>query len=151
MSENLFDSIPNADSRLILARARERGVADQTPYAGSIFPDEAWELFQRGDAVVVDVRTIEELRDVGAVPTASHVAWAIAPAMARNVNFESELAQVAGASDNILLLCRSARRSAAAADALTQAGWPNAFNILEGFEGNGADGWLARGLPTTLD
>jgi len=152
MSENLFDSIPNADSTKVLARSRERGQADNTPYAGSIFPDEAWSLFQRGDAIIVDVRTAEELVDVGAVPTAPHAAWALAPAMTRNVNFVQDLSKVAKPTDNVLLLCRSARRSAAGAQALAQEGWPNVFNILEGFEGTGAgDGWLTRGLPTTLD
>ncbi len=150
MSENLFDPIPKADSQLILKRARERGTSDGTPYAGSIFPDEAWELFQRGDAVLVDVRTTGELKDVGAVPTAPHVEWAKAPAMLKNPDFIDDLLKVADVTDNVLLLCRSARRSAAAADLLTQAGWPNAYNILEGFEGNGGDGWLFRNLPTTL-
>lgn len=149
MSANLFDSIPEADSPTILARSRERGQADQTPYAGSIFPDEAWELFQRGDAMVVDVRTREELADVGAVPNAPNVIWAKPPAMQPDPNFVQEMAKVAQPTDNVLLLCRSSRRSVFAANALAKAGWTNAFNILEGFEGTGGDGWLIRGLPTT--
>ncbi len=35
----------------------------------------------------------------------------------------------------ILLLCRSGARSTAAAQALTEARFSNAFNVLEGFEG----------------
>lgn len=148
MSQNLFDSIPEADSATILARSRERGQADNTPYAGSIFPDEAWTLFQRGDAVFVDVRTSDELKYVGAVPDALHVEWASGPAMTPNARFVEDLGRIAKPTDNVLLLCRSSRRSVFAADALAKAGWTNAFNILEGFEGTGADGWLARELPT---
>jgi rhodanese-related sulfurtransferase len=148
MSQQLFDSIPEADSATILATGRERGEADNTPYAGSVFPDEAWELFQRGDAVLVDVRTAEELKFVGAVPQARHVEWASGPAMTPNPNFVQDMGKVAQPTDNVLLLCRSSRRSVFAADALTKAGWTNTFNILEGFEGTGADGWLARNLPT---
>ena len=151
MSENLFDSNPLLDSVAILARARERGQADHLPYAGCLFPDEAWALFQRGDAVIVDVRTLGELQDVGAVPKAPHAAWALAPAMTRNPHFVEDLSKVVQLTDNVLFLCRSARRSDFAAQAVSKEGWPNAFNILEGFEGTGADGWLSRGLPTTLD
>jgi rhodanese-related sulfurtransferase len=149
MSQNLFDSIPEADSPAILSRGRERGVADGTPYAGSLFPDEAWELFQRGDAVLVDVRTTGELKNVGAVPGARHVEWASGPAMIPNPRFAEELGTVAQPQDNVLLLCRSSRRSVSAANVLAGAGWTNTFNILEGFEGASAgEGWLARDLPT---
>ena len=151
MSDDLFDSIPDADSAAILSRARARGEADGRAYAGDLFPDEAWSLFQRGDAILVDVRTAEELKFVGAVPQAKHVEWASGPAMTPNPHFVTDLGKAAQPSDNVLLLCRAARRSVSAANALAGAGWANAFNILEGFEGTGVDGWLARGLPTTED
>jgi rhodanese-related sulfurtransferase len=151
MSANLFDSIPEADSESILLRSRERGQADATPYAGSIFPDEAWELFRRGDAKIVDVRTVGELHDVGAVPNAPNVIWAKPPAMQPNPDFVQDMSKVAQPTDTVLLLCRSSRRSVFAANLLAASGWTNTFNILEGFEGTGADGWLTRGLPTTLD
>ena len=53
-----------------------------------------------------------------------------------------------------MFLCRSGARSHAAAIAATQAGWKEAYNILEGFEGDkDADGpsqhgrRLAQGRP----
>ena len=55
----------------------------------------------------------------------------------------------------LLFLCRSGQRSASAARAATEAGLPDCYNILEGFEGNKdangqrnrTGGWRACGLP----
>jgi len=59
----------------------------------------------------------------------------------------------------ILLLCRSGKRSAAAAEAATAAGFKNVFNVREGFEGDldenqqrgASGGWRQRGLPWVQD
>jgi rhodanese-related sulfurtransferase len=56
-------------------------------------------------------------------------------------------------------MCRNAKRSASAAEVATKAGWVNAFNVLEGFEGELDDhehrgtvaGWRLRGLPWVQD
>ena len=124
MSENIFDSIPEAESAKILERAKARGADEGAAYAGEIFPDEAWELVRRGDAILVDVRTPQELSNVGAVPGAPNVVWAHAPAMTPNPNFVQDLSKEAKPSDNVLLLCRSARRSVSAANVLADAGCP---------------------------
>ena len=54
----------------------------------------------------------------------------------------------------LLFLCRSGGRSHEAATLAAAAGYPRAFNILEGFEGEkgpdgrrGHQGWRAAGLP----
>jgi rhodanese-related sulfurtransferase len=57
----------------------------------------------------------------------------------------------------VMFLCRSGVRSNAAAEAATRAGWKQAYNILEGFEGdkdaeqhrNTVGGWRKTGLPWT--
>jgi rhodanese-related sulfurtransferase len=54
-----------------------------------------------------------------------------------------------------MFLCRSGVRSHYAADAVTRAGWREAYNVLEGFEGdkdtqhhrNSVGGWRKAGLP----
>jgi len=54
-----------------------------------------------------------------------------------------------------MFLCRSGARSHQAAQAAMQAGYANAYNILEGFEGdkdanghrNTVGGWRFAGLP----
>ena len=142
-----------------LAQARQQAVADQLPYAGSVSPQVAWALFSRGEAVIVDVRTAEERKFVGQVPETRHVAWMTGLSLSRNPRFVKELEAKAGKDEVILLLCRSGKRSAAAAEAATRAGFKNVFNILEGFEGDldeeqrrGAfNGWRHAGLPWVQD
>lgn len=143
----------------LLAAARRRGQGDKLPYAGSVTPQEAWELFSRDEVVFVDVRTAEERKFVGQVADTVHVPWATGTALNRNPRFIKELERVAGKDEAILFLCRSGKRSAAAAEAATQAGFRNVFNVLEGFEGDldeqqrrGAfNGWRHAGLPWIQD
>lgn len=131
--------------------ARDIGLS----YAGSLPPADAWALFQAGEAVIVDVRSGEERKFVGQVPGAVHVAWASGTALTRNPRFVRELEAKVGHDQVVLLLCRSGKRSALAAEVATKAGFANAFNVLEGFEGEldadshrgTADGWRFRGLP----
>lgn len=131
---------------------RARMAAYDIGYAGDIVPEQAWALFSEGIAELVDVRTFEELQCVGCVPSARHVEWIKGRDRQKNTRFLSELNEIAGKEDVLLFLCRSGIRSVAAAQAATQAGFPNAFNVLEGFEGDGSfqQGWLKRGLPTVL-
>lgn len=143
----------------ILATARERGVLQQLPYAGAVTPAEAWALFSRGEVRLVDVRSAEEVRFVGRVPDALHVAWMNGLSLTRNPRFTRELEAKAGKDEAIVLLCRSGKRSAAAAEAAAKAGFRAVFNVLEGFEGDldeqqrrGAfNGWRHAGLPWIQD
>lgn len=146
-----------------LETAQADALAKGLPYAGGVTPAEAWQLFQQGRAVLVDVRSGEERKFVGQVPGSQHVAWATGTALTRNPRFVRELeARVSaegGKQAVVLLLCRSGKRSALAAAAATAAGFTHVFNVLEGFEGEidasqhrgGADGWRFRGLPWTQD
>lgn len=128
-------------------------------YAGGVSPQLAWELFSTGEAELVDVRTTEERKFVGHVPGSLHVAWATGTALIRNPRFARELEARVGKTELLLLLCRSGKRSALAAEVAAKAGFTNVFNVLEGFEGEldaqqqrgHADGWRVRGLPWTQD
>ena len=71
-------------------------------------------------------------------------------------HFVAEVEQLGLPKDaEILCICRSGARSASAASALTQAGYTNAWNVAEGFEGDkdasghrgSIGGWKAAGLP----
>src|SRR3984885_9290585 len=119
----------------ILTRARERAPTLKPGYAGNVTPQEAWELVSSHSAVLVDVRTAEERQFVGRVQDSVHVPWLIGPTLQRNPRFVRELESKVRRDDVLLLLCRSGARSVAAAQALTEARFRNAFNILEGFEG----------------
>ena len=142
-----------------LARAREAAKATSLPYAGSVPPADAWALVQAGAAVLVDVRTAEERKFVGQVPGSAHVAWATGTALTRNPRFVRELEAKVKKEETVLLLCRSGKRSALAAEVATKAGFTNVFNVTEGFEGElndaqqrgSADGWRFRGLPWVQD
>lgn len=143
----------------ILEKARQHAIIDALPYAGSVTPRDAWSLFQSGEVVLVDVRTAEERKFVGHVPDSQHVAWMTGLSLSRNPRFAKELESKASKDDVILLLCRSGKRSASAAEAAHKAGFKNVFNILEGFEGDLDDqqrrgafnGWRFAGLPWVQD
>ena len=143
-----------AESHVILAAAREAAQQSGLRYAGDITPQDAWRLFSRQVALLIDVRTAEERKFVGFVPDSLHVAWMTGAAMQKNQNFLRELEAKTGRHDVILFLCRSGKRSVAAAEAVTQVGFKNVFNVLEGFEGDLEDGkrgiysgWRSHDLP----
>ena len=142
-----------------LEKARASAVAAGLSFAGSIPPREAWRLVQSGAAVLVDVRSAEERKFVGHVPGSAHVAWATGTSLNRNPRFVRELEAKVRKDEVVLLLCRSGKRSALAAEAATKAGFTSAFNILEGFEGEiderqhrgVSGGWRFRELPWVQD
>lgn len=152
--EKPTDKLPD-----VLEAARERAAEDSLKYSGRVTPDEAWKLFVNGQAHLVDVRAAEERKFVGHVPNTFHIAWQTGPALIKNPRFLRELEQKLSKDAVILLLCRSGKRSAAAAEAATNAGFKYVFNVLEGFEGDLDDkqqrgssgGWRQRGLPWVQD
>jgi rhodanese-related sulfurtransferase len=138
-------------------------VSPASGYAGNVAPKTAWKILtERPEAVLIDVRTRAEWNFVG-VPDLAGVGkkpalleWQMFPSMQPNPDFVSALA--AGVSDKdapLLFLCRSGARSAAAAKAMTAAGYSTCLNVSDGFEGpldgearrGTSDGWKASGLP----
>lgn len=136
-------------------------------YAGNMSAREAWEFLKSDPkAQLVDVRTAAEWSFVG-VPDLSQlgralvrVEWQVYPSMERNPKFEAAVAErlkAGGATEAtpIFFLCRSGARSAAAAAAMTAAGFNKCFNVAAGFEGDldaqkhrgRANGWKVDGLP----
>ncbi|HEU5436668.1 MAG TPA: rhodanese-like domain-containing protein [Telluria sp.] len=148
--------MPNADQLLTIARSRGAGL----PYAGAVTPKEAWDLLaQHPGAKLVDVRTNAERHWVGqvALPPGQHMAieWTSWPSGVVNPQFIEQLGEVAAKDDVLLFLCRSGVRSRHAAQLATDYGYANAFDILEGFEGDKdgeghrkqVGGWCKAGLP----
>jgi rhodanese-related sulfurtransferase len=147
---------PSAETTAaIFERARLRGRTKGLAYAGEVTPGEAWRLHEAGAARLVDVRTEAEWEFVGAVPDVPLVEWRGYRESAPNPRFLKELESMVGRERPILLLCRSGVRSHHAADAAARAGFPQVFNVLEGFEGEldsrgrrgTRGGWRAAGLP----
>jgi len=132
-------------------------------YAGDIMPKEAWEMLESNpDAVLIDVRTQPEWRFVG-VPALQSlrrnpvlVEWIHYPDGSPNPAFVDQVRDAAGSDDKpMLFLCRSGVRSAAAARAMTAAGYTRCYNVAQGFEGDKdpgghrghVGGWKVAGLP----
>lgn len=123
-------------------------------YAGDVPPQLAYEWWQGGDAVLVDVRSDAEREWVGFIPGAVPLAWKQWPGMAFNPSFDQAIKAAVPPGKKAVLLCRSGVRSIAAAKRASELGI-EAYNILEGFEGDPDDtgqrgkrgGWRFRGLP----
>jgi rhodanese-related sulfurtransferase len=84
------------------------------------------------------------------------IEWQVFPTMQPNPQFVEQLsAALPDKTAPLLFLCRSGARSAAAAKAVTAAGYSSCFNVAEGFEGpldaeakrGTVAGWKAAGLP----
>lgn len=141
-----------------------------------VTPTEAYNMWASdADGVkVLDVRTPEEYAFVGHPEMAMNIPFVMhtyrwEPELGRvaiepNDRFMDEVSSWAGASDTILVMCRSGGRAALAINALAQAGYTRVFNILEGMEGERVNnpqsvyhrkrmvnGWKNSGLPWTHD
>jgi rhodanese-related sulfurtransferase len=141
-----------------LQKARERGKQMGLPYEGALTPAEAHELMRADtNARLVDVRSRAELDWVGRIPGAVEVELLTYPGSRPNPDFMRELEQKVDKEAKVMFICRSGGRSHNAAMLATQAGYAEAFNVLEGFEGdkdaeghrNRKGGWRFAGLPWT--
>ena len=132
-------------------------------YAGDLTPEETWEILKNEQsAVLIDVRTAAEWNYVGVADLTSlgkeqlTISWVTFPGNLKNENFVAEVEAACPDKDaKVISICRSGVRSISSSDALTKAGYTQAYNVLEGFEGNKDDtshrgsvgGWKVRGLP----
>jgi rhodanese-related sulfurtransferase len=142
-------------------------VNSESDYAGDIDCRSAWGILSADPkAQMVDVRTRAEWTFVGTPDLSGQgrhlltVEWQSYPSMAVNPAFTAQVADgLAGEGADkdcpVLFLCRSGSRSRFAAIALTRAGYTEAYNISDGFEGDPdaqhhrgtRNGWKASGLP----
>lgn len=163
MSQLLVESVPAAAPAVtespLLQAARCKAAQERAGFAGTLPPQDAWILVGQGLAVLIDVRSAEELKFVGSVPGSVHVPWASGIHLLRNPRFLRDLEKKVRHDDVIFFLCRSGKRSAIAAQEATQEGFTSAFNIQGGFEGERNDrqqrgelgGWRWYGLPWIQD
>ena len=147
----------------IIAIAQKRAAEKNLPYAGALTPQEAFEVLQaNAQALLIDVRTKAELELVGRIPGALNVEWAFYPGMVANENFAEQLAaelnnRNVGKDSVLIFLCRTGGRSNNAATVAASLGYSQAYNTLEGFEGEAnadkqrtlINGWKHAGLPWT--
>jgi rhodanese-related sulfurtransferase len=138
-------------------------VSPAAGYAGNVAPSTAWKILSENkDAVLIDVRTRAEWNYVGlpelasAGKTPALLEWQVFPSMQVNPEFVTTLGDaIADKGTPLLFLCRSGVRSAAAAKAMTAAGYSTCLNVSDGFEGpmdaqgkrGSQAGWKVAGLP----
>jgi len=138
-------------------------VSPAAGYAGNVSPSVALQILgENKAAVLIDVRTraewayvgLPELTSIGKEPAL--LEWQVFPSMQVNPEFVTALgAAIADKDTPLLFLCRSGVRSAAAAKAMTAAGFSTCLNVSDGFEGpmdaqgkrGSQAGWKAAGLP----
>lgn len=140
-------------------------------------PREAYEMWKAApDGVhILDVRTFEEYIFVGHFEFAKNIPLVFprydpeGPSMPGrppgcsgelNPEFVSEAKRLFSPQDTLLVMCATGGRGAMAVNALAEAGFGNAYNILTGLEGERVDdpgsvfhgkhmrnGWKNSGLP----
>ena len=137
------------------SRSADHRLADME-YTADITPTEAHDMLVADeDAVLVDCRTQAEWTFVGVpeVDSSRFVEWTRWPDGGHNENFIRDVAGGLSPEQSVIVICRTGGRSAAAAAALTQAGFAKVYNVTDGFEGHvGTDGhraggWKGAGLP----
>jgi rhodanese-related sulfurtransferase len=143
----------------ILQAARERAQAKGLPYAGELTPAEAYALLELApSARLVDVRSKAELDLVGRIPQASHIEWSYYPGWTPNPDFRAQLQSQIDPEALVMFICRTGGRSHNAATLASEAGYTEAYNVIEGFEGAAdpetrqrgrINGWKVAGLPWT--
>ena len=146
---------PITEAEEILAAASERGLRKSLPYAGEVTPQEAYRLFSTFGAKIIDVRSGFEHEYIGRIPGTSLIPWKFWPSGEFNAQFLPELRAQCAVDEIVLFLCRSGVRSHSAGAVAAAAGFTQAFNILEGFEGEPdtrrqrgrVGGWRRAGLP----
>lgn len=140
----------------ILQNAQQRAAQNQLPYSGALTPQEAYEVLQKTPhAKLVDVRTTAELELVGKIPGAAHIEWAFYPGMVANPDFAAHLEMQVDKEALVIFMCRTGGRSHNAAATAAKLGFTEAYNMLEGFEGEANEkkqrtlinGWKKAGLP----
>lgn len=133
-------------------RARELGL----PYAGSLTPKEAHEVWNLAPgSKLVDVRTRAEWDWVGRIPGAEEIEWMSYPTNQPNTHFLAQLKHQVDPEALVMFICRSGARSHNAACLASEAGYAECYNVLEGFEGDKdaeghrgmTGGWRHAGLP----
>ncbi|MEE4275733.1 MAG: rhodanese-like domain-containing protein [Thermoleophilia bacterium] len=137
---------------------------------------EAYEMWKAAPEKVhiIDVRTPEEYVFVGHAAMARNIPLVFMrrqwdaekdePVVEPNAEFVPRVQALHAPGDTLLLICRSGGRSAWAVDFLARAGFTNAYNVIDGTEGDKVDdpgsayhgkrmrnGWKNSGLTWTYD
>lgn len=84
------------------------------------------QLAEDNNSIVLDVRTLEEVEELGIIANALHID------IFKGQGFIDEVQQL-DASKNFYVYCKAGGRSAQACAIMNQLGFKNAYNLLGGF------------------
>ncbi len=119
--------------------AGETEMSDAKAYKNITVSKLATELSQRR---LIDIRTPAEWRQTGVVK-GSVLLTAVGEDGRIVKDFAAKLAEIAGPADDVTLICRSGKRSAAVAQWLSEElGYKTVSSVEEGITG-----WIAEGKP----
>ena len=115
---------------------------DARSHLDRVDPDQARQAVERDGAVLVDIRSDNQRAQDGVIPGALHhprnvLEWRLDP--------ESEQPDPALSSDlerRVIILCDAGYASSLAAAVAQELGYPNATDLIGGFQA-----WRAAGLP----
>jgi len=131
----------------------------------SLTPEQAYEMLSDDPrAVLIDVRSNMEFLFVGHPRGAISLPWIDEPDWIINPHFATEVRKLMlggitshedAGSAAVVLICRSGKRSLEAGAVLTDEGFTNVYNVLDGFEGelddnhhrSASGGWRHLQLP----
>lgn len=116
-------------------------MAQDTPL--NVTPPAAAKLVADKQAILIDIRTLEEWQETGVAEGAHRLDMT-------DPLFAAKLSRLVDGDRTrpIALICRTANRTRTVQAALMQGGWKTVINVEGGMIGNGADkGWIAHGLP----
>jgi rhodanese-related sulfurtransferase len=175
-SHNTGEAIINTHSHSTVTSVPELPKEKQTSLALYVTCAEAYGKWAEAPEAVkiLDVRTPEEYIFVGHPEMAVNIPLAFQTHhwseekgyfdVAPNPEFVAQVTEWAKPLDVLLVMCRSGGRSAMAVNLLAQAGFKNAYNIIDGMEGDLVkdpdnlyvgkrmkNGWKNSGLPWTYD
>ena len=98
--------------------------------------------------VLLDVRTEDEWNDVGKPVSEGLGIKIYYITMGKDQKFIEKVKDKINKEDQVLVMCAAGGRSIIAANLLLNEGY-KAYNVSDGFSGNGQDlGWKNSGLPT---
>jgi rhodanese-related sulfurtransferase len=129
-----------------MAGTARKTAADLLASARSVIqrvdPETAWDASSTGEALIVDIRSIDERRRDGIVPGSLHLPrtvleWRVDPVSGWSNRHAVETER------RLILLCAHGSSSSLAAATLVDLGYRDAGDVEGGFEA-----WLAAGLPT---
>ena len=140
-------------------------MSEEEKHPGSLSPQQAWQMMEKDPrTTLIDIRSTMEYLFVGHPRGAVHIPWidepdwTVDPHFVRRVR-ELMLGGLVCDEDEgcaqIILICRSGKRSKEAGKALLESGLRSVYHVDEGFEGDldedhhrsTTGGWRFHDLP----